>query len=107
MLKRRATGLYKARSSSRWSQFSHVHRSSQVARLLVLSSLLTPLSPVAEFLHQHPPGVADIAFREDVEAVMVGRSRTVPKSYNQFSTHRVEDASSGAKLRPGVPSRIL
>jgi 4-hydroxyphenylpyruvate dioxygenase len=37
----------------------------------VLSSLLTPLSPVAEFLDQHPPGVADIAFLvEDVEAVM-------------------------------------
>lgn len=37
----------------------------------VLSSPLTPLSPVAEFLSQHPPGVADIAFRvEDVEAVM-------------------------------------
>jgi 4-hydroxyphenylpyruvate dioxygenase len=37
----------------------------------VLSSPLTPLSPVAQFLRQHPPGVADIAFQvEDVEAVM-------------------------------------
>lgn len=37
----------------------------------VLSSPLTPLSPVAEFLRQHPPGVADIAFLvQDVEAVM-------------------------------------
>lgn len=37
----------------------------------VLSSPLTPLSPVVEFLSQHPPGVSDIAFRvEDVEAVM-------------------------------------
>ena len=37
----------------------------------VLSSPLTPLSPVAQFLQQHPPGVADIAFYvEDVEAVM-------------------------------------
>lgn len=37
----------------------------------VLSSPLTPLSPVAEFLRQHPAGVADIAFLvQDVEAVM-------------------------------------
>lgn len=37
----------------------------------VLSSPLTPLSPVAEFLRQHPPGVADVAFCvEDVAAVM-------------------------------------
>ena len=28
----------------------------------VLSSPLTPTSPVAEFLRQHPPGVADVAF---------------------------------------------
>lgn len=37
----------------------------------VLSSPLTPLSPVAQFLSQHPSGVADIAFVvEDLEAVM-------------------------------------
>lgn len=37
----------------------------------VLSSPLTQLSPVAQFLRQHPPGVADIAFCvEDVEALM-------------------------------------
>jgi 4-hydroxyphenylpyruvate dioxygenase len=37
----------------------------------VLSSPLTPLSPVAQFLRQHPPGVADVAFCvEDLEAVM-------------------------------------
>ena len=37
----------------------------------VLSSPLTPPSPVAQFLDQHPPGVADIAFCvEDEEAVM-------------------------------------
>lgn len=37
----------------------------------VLSSPLTERGPVAEFLRQHPPGVADIAFLvEDVEAVM-------------------------------------
>lgn len=37
----------------------------------VLSSPLTPLSPVAQFLRQHPPGVADVAFCvEDLEAVI-------------------------------------
>ena len=39
----------------------------------ILSSPLTPLSPVANFLRQHPPGVADVAFCvEDIEAVMQG-----------------------------------
>ncbi|MCV3215132.1 VOC family protein, partial [Plectonema radiosum NIES-515] len=34
----------------------------------LLSSPLSPTSPVAEFLRQHPPGVADVAFAvEDVE----------------------------------------
>jgi len=51
------------------------HTSTEVVKngpvYFVLSSPLTPLSPVAEFLRQHPPGVADIAFCvEDVEAVM-------------------------------------
>lgn len=37
----------------------------------VLSSPLTLLSPVAHFLNQHPPGVADVAFRvQNVEAAM-------------------------------------
>ncbi|BAZ68974.1 MAG: 4-hydroxyphenylpyruvate dioxygenase [Pelatocladus maniniholoensis HA4357-MV3] len=37
----------------------------------LLSSPLLPISPVADFLHQHPPGVADIAFTvEDVEAAI-------------------------------------
>lgn len=37
----------------------------------ILSSPLTSLSPVAKFLQQHPPGVADIAFAvEDVAALM-------------------------------------
>ena len=36
-----------------------------------LSSPLSTLSPVAEFLRQHPPGVADVAFEvEDIAAVM-------------------------------------
>jgi len=57
------------------SGVSSVHTSSEVVKsgliYFVLSSPLTPQSPVAQFLHQHPAGVADIAFRvEDVEAVM-------------------------------------
>ncbi|NEU75445.1 4-hydroxyphenylpyruvate dioxygenase [Hassallia byssoidea VB512170] len=37
----------------------------------LLSSPLLPTSPVAEFLRQHPPGVADVAFAvEDVEAAI-------------------------------------
>jgi len=37
----------------------------------LLSSPLLPISPVAQFLRQHPPGVADIAFIvEDVEAAI-------------------------------------
>ncbi|MBD6615534.1 4-hydroxyphenylpyruvate dioxygenase [Komarekiella sp. 'clone 1'] len=37
----------------------------------LLSSPLLPTSPVAEFLRQHPPGVADVAFIvEDVEAAI-------------------------------------
>ncbi|MDD1427531.1 4-hydroxyphenylpyruvate dioxygenase [Dolichospermum sp. ST_sed9] len=36
----------------------------------LLSSPILPTSPVAEFLRQHPPGVADIAFAvDDVEAL--------------------------------------
>ncbi len=38
----------------------------------LLSSPLLPTSPVAEFLHQHPPGVADVAFAvDDVEALTI------------------------------------
>lgn len=53
----------------------NVHTCTEVVKngpvYFVLSSPLTPLSPVAQFLSQHPPGVADIAFVvEDVEAVM-------------------------------------
>jgi 4-hydroxyphenylpyruvate dioxygenase len=37
----------------------------------LLSSPLLPTSPVAEYLRQHPPGVADVAFAvEDVEAAI-------------------------------------
>ena len=57
------------------SGVSCIHTYSEVVRsgpvYFVLSSPLTEQSPVAQFLRQHPSGVADIAFRvEDVEAVM-------------------------------------
>lgn len=38
--------------------------------IFLLSSPLSPISPVAEFLRHHPPGVADVAFAvADVQAV--------------------------------------
>ncbi len=38
----------------------------------ILSSPLTPQSPVASYLQQHPPGVADVTFGvEDLEAVLL------------------------------------
>lgn len=54
---------------------SNSHTCTEVIRngpiSFVVSSPLTSLSPVAQFLRQHPPGVADVAFCvEDVEAVM-------------------------------------
>lgn len=48
---------------------THVVKSGSV--YFLLSSALLPSSPVAEFLRQHPPGVADIAFCvEHVEEVI-------------------------------------
>lgn len=51
------------------------HTSTEVVKsgpvYFLLSSALLPSSPVAEFLRQHPPGVADIAFCvEDVEQII-------------------------------------
>ncbi|WP_174762991.1 4-hydroxyphenylpyruvate dioxygenase [Anabaena sp. UHCC 0187] len=38
----------------------------------LLSSPILPISPVAEFLRQHPPGVADVAFAvDDMETLIV------------------------------------
>ncbi|MBW4689653.1 MAG: 4-hydroxyphenylpyruvate dioxygenase [Komarekiella atlantica HA4396-MV6] len=54
---------------------SSFHTCTQVVKsgvvCFLLSSPLLPTSPVAKFLHQHPPGVADVAFIiEDVEAAI-------------------------------------
>ncbi|MBW4558184.1 MAG: 4-hydroxyphenylpyruvate dioxygenase [Trichormus sp. ATA11-4-KO1] len=57
------------------SNISSVHTCTEVVKngvvCFLLSSALLPTSPVAEFLRQHPPGVADVAFViEDVEAAI-------------------------------------
>lgn len=56
-------------SSSNNHTCTEVVKSGEV--YFALSSPLTPLSPVANFLRLHPPGVADVTFCvEDIEAVM-------------------------------------
>ncbi|MBD2347100.1 4-hydroxyphenylpyruvate dioxygenase [Anabaena subtropica] len=57
------------------SNISSLHTCTEVVKsgavCFLLSSPLLPTSPVAEFLRQHPPGVADVAFAvEDVEAAI-------------------------------------
>lgn len=54
---------------------AHDHTLTEVVRhgsiYFVLSSPLTPASPVAQFLQRHPPGVADVAFLvADLASVM-------------------------------------
>ncbi|BAY38977.1 4-hydroxyphenylpyruvate dioxygenase [Nostoc sp. NIES-2111] len=54
------------------SSLSSLHTCTEVVKsgsvCFLLSSPLLPTSPVAEFLRQHPPGVADVAFAvDDVE----------------------------------------
>jgi 4-hydroxyphenylpyruvate dioxygenase len=56
-------------------RLSSFHTSTEVVKsgavCFFLSSPLLPTSPVAEFLRQYPPGVADVAFAvEDVEAAI-------------------------------------
>lgn len=67
--------VHKLGFQARASGSSGSHTCTEVVKsgaiYFVISSPLTPLSPVAEFLRQHPPGVADVAFCvEDVAAVM-------------------------------------
>lgn len=58
-----------ASSSSTNHTCTEVVKSGEV--YFALSSPLKPSSPVANFLRQHPPGVADVTFCvEDIEAVM-------------------------------------
>jgi 4-hydroxyphenylpyruvate dioxygenase len=57
------------------SRIGSVHTCTEVVSngivRFLLSSALLPTSPVAEFLRQHPPGVADVAFAlEDVEGAI-------------------------------------
>ncbi len=63
---------FQARASGSSGSHTCIEVVKSGAIYFVLSSPLTPLSPVAEFLRQHPPGVADVAFCvEDVAAVMI------------------------------------
>ncbi|WP_414752804.1 4-hydroxyphenylpyruvate dioxygenase [Anabaena sp. CCY 9910] len=57
------------------SNISSLHTCTEVVKsgdvCFLLSSPLLPTSPVAEFLRQHPPGVADVAFAvKDVETAI-------------------------------------
>lgn len=71
-----------------WHTCTEVVKSGSV--YFLLSSAILPTSPVAEFLRQHPPGVADIAFVvEDVEALTVKAI-----SYGATIIHPVEDVGS-------------
>ena len=55
----------------------------------LLSSPLLPISPVAEFLRQHPPGVADIAFGvEDLEAAIALASAHGAKVLQTIQQHQ-------------------
>ena len=73
--------------------FSSFHTCTEVVKsgsvYLVLSSPLTPLSPVAQFLTQHPAGVTDIAFCvEDLEAVMTKASAHGAKILQPIQQHQ-------------------
>lgn len=58
----------------------------------VLSSAIAPNSPVTQFLHQHPPGVADIAFNvSDIEYVMERLLKRGAKVLQPLQTHKYED----------------
>ncbi|MFM7366079.1 MAG: 4-hydroxyphenylpyruvate dioxygenase [Cuspidothrix sp.] len=82
-------------NDSIWTNlFDHqksLHTCTEVVRsesiYFLLSSPVLPTSPVAEFLRQHPAGVADIAFAvDDVEALI---ARAI--SYGAKILHPVED----------------
>ncbi|MDB9372087.1 4-hydroxyphenylpyruvate dioxygenase [Nodularia sphaerocarpa] len=76
------------------SSISSVHTCTEVVSngivRFLLSSALLPTSPVAEFLREHPPGVADVAFAlEDVEGAIAlaethGATVIQPMQLQQF-----------------------
>lgn len=81
----------------------NVHTCTEVVKngsvYFVLSSPLTPLSPVAQFLRQHPPGVADIAFCvEDVAAVMTRALAHGAKVLHPPQPQQVQDGNKWAKI---------
>ena len=80
-----------------------VHTCTEVVRngsvYFVLSSPLTPLSPVAQFLRQHPAGVADIAFCvEDVEAVITRALAHGAKVLQPQQHQQIQDGNKWGKI---------
>lgn len=63
-----------------------------------LSSPLTPESPVAHYLRQHPPGVSDVAFRvTDLEAILeravaIDAAILQPIQYDESATKPIKTA---------------
>jgi 4-hydroxyphenylpyruvate dioxygenase len=68
---------------------THTEILQQGAVDFLLSSPVTSVSPVAEYLHQHPPGVVDVAFQvEDVEAAaeqMIAEGVKIIQPIQQYS----------------------
>jgi 4-hydroxyphenylpyruvate dioxygenase len=78
------------------SEISSSHTHTEIVQsgniCFLLSSPLLPTSPVAEFLHQHPPGVADIAFNvqnlEDAIARAAAHGATILEPIQQYPGYK-------------------
>ena len=74
-------------SSASYHTLTNVVKSGAVT--IVLSSPLTPASPVAQFLRRHPPGVADVAFAvSDLQGVLKGAIANGAKVLHQSQGSR-------------------
>jgi 4-hydroxyphenylpyruvate dioxygenase len=83
---------FTAVSSEISSSHTHTEMVQSGAICFLLSSPLIPTSPVAEFLHQHPPGVADIAFNvrnlEDAIARAAAHGATILEPIQQYPGYK-------------------
>ncbi|MBD2446277.1 4-hydroxyphenylpyruvate dioxygenase [Nostoc sp. FACHB-152] len=74
------------------SSHTHTETVQSGAICFLLSSPLLPTSPVAQFLHQHPPGVADIAFTvpnlETAIAQAVAHGATILEPIQQYPGYK-------------------
>ncbi|MBD2497454.1 4-hydroxyphenylpyruvate dioxygenase [Nostoc sp. FACHB-280] len=74
------------------SEHTHTEMVQSGAVCFLLSSPLLPTSPVAEFLCQHPPGVADIAFTvPDVETAIAqaaAQGATILEPIQEYADYR-------------------